>query len=48
MDRWRSELAGRIIEKMPIHQTYCEVFAGAAWVLFKKPESKVEIINDIN
>ena len=33
---------------MPVHQTYCEVFAGAAWVLFKKPESKVEIINDIN
>lgn len=33
---------------MPAHQAYCEVFAGAAWVLFKKPESKVEIINDIN
>ena len=33
---------------MPSHTTYCEVFAGAAWVLFKKPESKVEIINDIN
>lgn len=33
---------------MPPHTTYCEVFAGAAWVLFKKPESKVEIINDIN
>lgn len=44
----KSRLADRIIEKMPTHQTYCEVFAGAAWVLFKKPESKVEIINDIN
>lgn len=44
----KSRLADRIIEKMPAHQTYCEVFAGAAWVLFKKPESKVEIINDIN
>ena len=44
----KSRLADRIIEKMPVHQTYCEVFAGAAWVLFKKPESKVEIINDIN
>ncbi len=44
----KSRLADRIIERMPPHQTYCEVFAGAAWVLFKKPESKVEIINDIN
>ncbi|MBN9369016.1 MAG: DNA adenine methylase [Comamonadaceae bacterium] len=44
----KSRLADRIIERMPDHQTYCEVFAGAAWVLFKKPESKVEIINDIN
>lgn len=44
----KSRLADRIIEMMPAHQTYCEVFAGAAWVLFKKPESKVEIINDIN
>lgn len=44
----KSRLADRIIQKMPDHQTYCEVFAGAAWVLFKKPESKVEIINDIN
>ncbi|WP_233495011.1 DNA adenine methylase [Paenacidovorax caeni] len=44
----KSRLADRIIERMPDRQTYCEVFAGAAWVLFKKPESKVEIINDIN
>jgi DNA adenine methylase len=44
----KSQLADRIIERMPAHTAYCEVFAGAAWVLFKKPESKVEIINDIN
>lgn len=44
----KSRLADQIIERMPAHQTYCEVFAGAAWVLFKKPESKVEVINDIN
>ena len=44
----KSRLADQIIERMPPHETYCEVFAGAAWVLFKKPESKVEIINDIN
>jgi DNA adenine methylase len=44
----KSQLADRIVDRMPAHTTYCEVFAGAAWVLFKKPESKVEIINDIN
>lgn len=44
----KSQLADRIIDRMPTHTTYCEVFAGAAWVLFKKPPSKVEIINDIN
>ncbi|MGA0569660.1 DNA adenine methylase [Variovorax sp. VNK109] len=44
----KSRLADQIIELMPPHTTYCEVFAGAAWVFFKKPESKVEIINDIN
>jgi DNA adenine methylase len=44
----KSQLADRIVDRMPTHTTYCEVFAGAAWVLFKKPESKVEIINDIN
>jgi DNA adenine methylase len=44
----KSLLAGKIIQKMPEHTCYCEVFAGAAWLLFKKEESKVEIINDIN
>jgi DNA adenine methylase len=33
---------------MPPHRCYVEVFAGAAWLLFRKPESKVEILNDIN
>ncbi len=44
----KSLLADKIIPKMPEHTCYCEVFAGAAWMLFKKEESKVEIINDIN
>ncbi len=44
----KSLLVNRIIPKMPEHTCYCEVFAGAAWLLFKKDESQVEIINDVN
>lgn len=42
----KSQLAKRIIASIPEHQCYCEVFAGAAWVLFKKEGSKAEVIND--
>ncbi len=46
----KSLLANKIILKIPEHKCYVEVFAGAAWLLFKKDESMsdVEIINDIN
>jgi DNA adenine methylase len=44
----KSLLANKIIPLIPPHQCYCEVFAGAAWLLFKKEESEVEILNDIN
>jgi DNA adenine methylase len=44
----KSLLAKKIIPKIPAHNCYCEVFAGAAWLLFKKEESDVEIINDVN
>jgi DNA adenine methylase len=46
----KSLLARKIIPKIPDHKCYVEVFAGAAWLLFKKEEttSDVEIINDIN
>lgn len=44
----KSLLAEKIVRRIPEHTCYCEVFAGAAWMLFKKEESKVEIINDIN
>lgn len=44
----KSRLAPTIIERIPEHTAYVEVFAGAAWVLFRKPPSQVEILNDIN
>lgn len=44
----KSLLASKILTRIPEHHCYCEAFAGAAWILFRKEESKVEIINDIN
>lgn len=44
----KSQLTKKIIARIPEHHCYCEVFAGAAWMLFRKEESKVEILNDIN
>lgn len=45
----KSKLADRIIARLPSdHQTYCEPFSGGAWVLFRKPESRTEILNDLN
>ena len=44
----KSLLAGKILPLVPPHTCYVEAFAGAAWMLFKKDESPVEVINDIN
>jgi len=41
-------LSKDIISLIPEHQTYCEVFCGAAWVFFKKEPSRYEIINDLD
>ncbi|MBA3012513.1 MAG: DNA adenine methylase, partial [Proteobacteria bacterium] len=44
----KSRLSKQIIAAIPDHKTYCEVFSGAAWVFFRKPISKVEVINDLD
>lgn len=42
------KLRKEIIRLIPEHKGYIEVFGGAAWVLFGKDLSAVEVYNDIN
>ena len=44
----KSKLSNMIIEMIPKHQAYCEAFAGAGWVFFRKEPSKYEVINDLD
>lgn len=44
----KSRLRKHIISAMDPHSCYLEVFSGAAWVLFGKDPSDVEILNDID
>lgn len=44
----KSILAKEIIELMPEHKLYCEVFGGGLNVFYQKEPSKIEVLNDIN
>lgn len=49
--RWTGakwQLADWIIAAMPEHDVYCEPYCGGAAVFFRKPASKVEVINDLD
>jgi len=42
------QLSKQVVSMIPQHRCYCEPFAGAAWVFFRKDKSEVEVLNDIN
>lgn len=44
----KSRLRKSIIPLIPPHQCYVEPFGGAAWVLFGKEPSPIEVLNDID
>jgi DNA adenine methylase len=44
----KSRLAKTIVDQIPEHTTYAEVFAGAGWVFFRKEPSRYEVLNDFN
>ena len=44
----KKQLAKTLVALLPEHETYVEVFGGAAWVLFAKEPSQFEIYNDLD
>lgn len=49
--RWaggKSRLRRTLIPMLPEHRRYADPFAGAAWILFGKPRSESETLNDLD
>jgi DNA adenine methylase len=44
----KRNLKNTLLSLIPEHEIYIEVFAGSAKLLFAKPQSRCEIINDLN
>lgn len=44
----KTNMAPYVLKYMPTHKVYVEPFCGSAAILFEKPRSKTEVINDIN
>ena len=44
----KSKLRKDILNLIPEHTCYVELFFGAGWIYFGKEKSKVEVINDID
>ena len=44
----KKNLVTRLIDRIPTHRLYVEVFCGSAKLLFAKPKSEYEVINDLN
>ena len=44
----KKNLRKELVEMMPEHYQYVEVFAGALWVMLEKEPCKLEIVNDVN
>ncbi len=44
----KTKLRATIINCMPLHKCYVEIFAGSATIFFGKPPSRIEIINDVH
>lgn len=43
----KRNMIDHILLRIPKHKVYCELFGGMGWVLLNKPQSKVEVYNDL-